>query len=169
LKASKLQEALFVEYLARYKKLIVKVARAYCKDAEDRKDLIQDIILQLWKAYPTYDETYAISTWTYRIALNVSISFLRKATTRKKTHRGYQQQIDLLHVDDPVMDESGDQLYHFIDQLKPIDKALIILYLEGCKNKEISQVMGMSVTHVSTKKQRIKEALKLHFESCKQP
>jgi len=62
LKASKSQEALFVEYLARYKKLIVKVARAYCKDVEDRKDLMQDIILQLWKTYPTYDETYAIST-----------------------------------------------------------------------------------------------------------
>jgi len=70
-----------------------------------------------------------------------------------------------LQIDDTVTDESLDQLYHFIDQLKPIDKALIILYLEGCKNKEISRVMGMSVTNVSTRKQRIKEALQYYFES----
>jgi RNA polymerase sigma-70 factor (ECF subfamily) len=164
LQESKSQESLFTEYLESYKKLIFKVARAYCNDEEDRKDLVQDIILQLWKSYAKYDSSYAISTWTYRIAINVSISFLRKKTSRKKTHTSYQQESNLMLVNDPLIDEKLDQLYLFINLLKPIDKALIILYLEGCKNKEISTIMGMSESNVSTKKQRIIAELKKYFK-----
>ncbi len=167
MKKSNSQETRFIEYLEGYKKLIAKVARIYCIDTETRKDLIQDIILQLWKSFPNYDNTYSISTWTYRIAINVSISFLRKATTRSNTHSAYQQQMELLQMNDAVVDEKLEQLYRFIDLLKPLDKAIIILYLEACENKEISRVMGMSVSNVSTRKQRIKEKLKLYFESYK--
>ncbi len=159
------QETRFAEYLEGYKKLIVKVARIYCHDPEERKDLIQDIIVQLWKSFQSYDNTYAISTWTYRIALNVSISFLRKSTTRKKTHTGYHQQAEWLNVTDTVADQKLEQLYRFIDLLKPIDKGIIILYLEGCKAREIADVMGMSITNVSTKKQRITEELKSYFKT----
>ena len=161
------QEAAFLEYLQQYKKLIVKVARAYCNDPECRKDLIQDITVQLWKAFPKYDRNFALSTRTYRIALNVSISFLRKATTRKKTHSDYQQQIDLLQVDDAETQDNLAKLYRFIGQLKSIDKAMTILYLEGCTNKEIAEVMGISATNVSTKKSRILEVLKIYFENHK--
>lgn len=168
MKESKSHEALFIEYLESCKKLIIKVARIYCKNSEDRKDLIQDIILQLWKSYPKYDKAYAISTWTYRIALNVSISFLRKAKTRYNTHNSYQHQVELFQIDNTVIDKGLEQLYNFMDLLKPIDKAIIILYMEGCKNKEISLVLGMSDTNISTRKQRIKEELKSYFEPHKQ-
>ena len=97
MKESNLQEAEFIKYLESCKGLLVKVARIYCYDAEDRKDLIQDIILQLWKSFPKYDNTYAITTWTYRIALNVSISFLRKATKRHSAHAGYIQHFEIFH------------------------------------------------------------------------
>lgn len=167
LKKSNSQETKFIAYLESYKKLIAKVARIYCIDTEARKDLIQDIILQLWKSFSNYDNTYSISTWTYRIAINVSISYLRKATTRNNTHNAYHQQIDLLQIDNTVNDEKLEQLYRFIDLLKPVDKAIIILYLEECNNKEIARVMGMSVSNISTRKQRIKEKLKLYFESYK--
>ena len=134
------------------------------REPEERKDLIQDIIVQLWRSFQNYDSTYAISTWTYRIALNVSISYLRKATTRKNTHHSYHHEGEWLHIQDTVVEENLDQLYRFIDLLKPIDKAIIILYLEGCANKEIAEVMGMSITNVSTKKQRITEELKSYFK-----
>ena len=150
----------FITYLEGYKKLIVKVASAYCFEAEDRKDLIQDISLNLWKAYPNYDASVALSTWTYRIALNVSISFLRKETSRRKKVEQYQQQRDILEWHNPLLDERLEQLYRIIDQLKPLDKALIILSLEGCKITEIGDVMGMSPTNVSTKLHRIREQLK---------
>ncbi|WPP49064.1 RNA polymerase sigma factor [Catalinimonas niigatensis] len=162
------QENAFVEYLESYKKLIAKVARIYCQDSEDRKDLMQDIMLQLWKAYPRYDASYALSTWTYRVAINVSISFLRKAGSRDKTHHAYRQQNEWFQVEDPTTEERLEYLYQFIEKLKPLDKAIILLYLEGCNNKEISRVTGLSTTNVSTRKQRIKEALKQYFETYQQ-
>ncbi len=168
MKELKSQDEGFIEYLEGYKKLIAKVARIYCKDTEDRKDLIQDIIIQLWKSYPKYDKIYAISTWTYRIAINVSISYLRKATSRNNTHSGYLMHDELMQTEDSVIDEKLEQLYRFIELLKPINKAIIILYLEGCSNKDISQVMGMTITNVSSRKLRIKEELKTYFETIKE-
>ena len=153
-------QAQFLTYLEGYKKLIVKVAGAYCFETEERKDLIQEISLQIWKAYPNYDASVALSTWTYRIALNVSISFLRKETSRKKREELYQQERDLLEWSNLILDERLEQLYRIIDQLKPLDKAILILSLEGCKNTEIADVMGMSPTNISTKLHRIREQLK---------
>ncbi len=168
MKESKQYEERFIEYLESCKKLIIKIARIYCKDTEDRKDLVQDIILQLWKSFPKYDSTYAITTWTCRIALNVSISFLRKATSRYHKLKSYQEQVEMFEVSDTVVDEDLEKLYTFIELLKPTDKAIIILYLEGCKNKEISSIMGMSDTNISTRKQRIQDKMKLYFETNKQ-
>lgn len=167
MKASESPEANFIYYLEGYKKLITKVARIYCKNPEDRKDLIQEIIIQLWKSFPKYDKTYLVSTWTYRIALNVSISYLRKATSRSKNHDIFLQENELMPFEKSDVDEKLEQLYLFIERLKPIDKAIIILFLEACTNKEISEVTGLSVTNVSTKKLRIKEELKNYFETGK--
>jgi RNA polymerase sigma factor (sigma-70 family) len=157
----------FIEYLDSYKKLIVKVARIYCENREDTKDLIQEIVIQLWKSYSKYDPTYSISTWTYRIALNVSISFLRKETARRKTYHSYNHHIELLQWEDDPVDDPIDQLYLFISKLKPIDKAIITLYFEGCKYKEIAEIMGMTPTNISTKMLRIKEELTERFKPLK--
>jgi RNA polymerase sigma-70 factor (ECF subfamily) len=105
LKEPNLQEELFIDFLEKNKGLIVKVAGVYCYDHDERRDLIQDIILQLWRSFPKFDSSSSISTWTYRIALNVSISYLRKMTTRKKTHAIYQQQTEFIQWDAPAIDE----------------------------------------------------------------
>ncbi len=89
MKDSKSLEKEFLAIIESNKKLVFKVANVYGRDEDDKKDLTQEIILQLWKAFPKYDNTYAISTWIYRIALNVSISFTRKETTTRKTYRSY--------------------------------------------------------------------------------
>ncbi len=162
------QEQQFVTFLEGHIKLIAKVARAYCRDEEERKDLIQDIITQLWQSYPKYDNTHALSTWTYRIALNVSISNLRKKTSRHRTYKGYQQELDSLPIDETKVDEKLAKLYQFIEQLKPLDKAIIVLQLEGLGNNDISQIMGMSVSNISTRKNRIKDELKYYFETSNQ-
>lgn len=160
LEESSTTEVQFAEYLDGYKNLIIKVAGAYCSDFEERKDLIQDIILQLWRAYPSYDGSAALSTWTYRVALNVSISYLRKETARKKREDQYRQNLDILHWEDPVVDERLELLYRIIEKLKSLDKAVLILSLEGCKNTEIAEIMGMSASNVSTRLYRVKEQLK---------
>jgi RNA polymerase sigma factor (sigma-70 family) len=167
LKEPNLQEELFVDFLEKNKGLIVKVAGVYCYDHDERRDLIQDIILQLWKSFPKFDDAYSISTWTYRIALNVSISYLRKMTTRKKTLAIYQRQTEFMQWDAPAVDERLEQLYHSIDFLKPVDKAIIILHLDGLKNKDVAEILGLPPTNVSTKLLRIKETLSKHLATVK--
>jgi RNA polymerase sigma factor (sigma-70 family) len=166
-KRTEQQEALFIDYLESCKKLIAKVARVYSHDSEEQKDLMQDIALQLWKAFPNYDNTYAVSTWTYRIALNTSISHLRKATTRSALQTKKYSEGELLEVQADTTDENLEQLYRAIEQLKPVDKAIVVLQLEGCSNKEIAEVMGLSSSNISTRKLRIKEELKTYFTTTK--
>jgi len=167
LKESKLQEELFIDFLEKNKGLIVKVAGMYCYDHDERKDLIQDITLQLWRSFSRFDDSSSISTWTYRIALNVSISHLRKSKTRQRTHAAYQQQAEFIHWDTLSIDERLERLYKSIDFLKPIDKAIIILHLEGLKNKDVAEVLGQPATNVSTRLLRIKDALSKHLTTFK--
>ncbi|MFT3701050.1 MAG: RNA polymerase sigma factor [Agriterribacter sp.] len=167
MKPTALQEEAFLNFLEGNKALIVKIAGIYCYNHIDRQDLIQDIILQLWKAFPTFDKVHASTTWTYRIALNVSISHLRKATTRKKTQNEYGQYAGLLQWNEHVVDERLEQLYNYINFLKPVEKAIIILHLDGVKNKEIAEIVGISATNTSTRLDRIKEKISNHLKSIK--
>lgn len=167
MKKTEEQEKDFVQFLDGYKKLIIKVAGIYCQQTEERKDLTQEIILQLWKAWPTYNPKYALSTWTYRIALNVSISHLRKEKSRQVKHEQYGHQWEVLHWQNDKLDQQLEQLYKMMEMLKPMDKALLILSLEGNKNKEIAEVLGISTSNVSTKLLRIKEQLRKQIQSSK--
>ena len=161
----KSQEDHFLEVIEENKKLIFKIANSYCKDSEDRKDLVQEIVLQLYKAFPKYNDTYAITTWIYRIALNISISFYRKEKSRKKTTENYKNVIELVEDSEEFKNEQSKLLYSFIDNLNSIDKAIIILFLEGRKNKEIAEVMGFSISNVSTRMNRIKSKLSSNVKS----
>ncbi len=159
------QEKKFSEFLSHYKGLISKVSGIYCHHPEERKDLIQEIIIQLWKAFPKYDRKHSIATWTYRIAINVSISYLRKSSSRQRTFENYKNEVEWLEFDPPPNDERLETLYRFIDQLKPIDKAIIMLYMEEHSNKEIARITGLTVSNISTRKLRIKETLRNYFKN----
>jgi RNA polymerase sigma-70 factor (ECF subfamily) len=167
LKNAASKEELFIDFLEKNKGLIVKVAGVYCNDHDERRDLIQDIILQLWRAFPAFNGSASITTWTYRIALNVSISYLRKSSTRKKTQEGYRQQTSFIEWDAHFKDERLELLYHYINFLKPMDKAIIILHLDGIKNKEVAEIVGIKPTTVSTRLQRIKDILSTHLITVK--
>lgn len=147
------------------KGIIYKVASTYCKDADDRKDLVQDIIVQLWRSYQRFNHSVKISTWTYRVALNVAISFYRKDTKRRQT--SVQLSDGLVHIladhETSEKEEQFNQLQSFISELRELDRALIILYLEDKSQKEIGEILGISETNVSTKMARIKEKLRLRF------
>ena len=108
------------------------MANAYCNNAEDRKDMVQEIVLQLWRAFDRYNAEYKYSTWVYRIALNVAISFYRKESSRKKiSHDLTDAVFDLAEAEDPAAKEANMQLLQqFIGGLKELDKALMLLYLE---------------------------------------
>ena len=160
---------IFLSVIETNKGIIYKVANAYCIHAEDRKDLIQEIIVQLWKSFDRYNDQYKYTTWMYRIALNVAISFYRKENRRKRLTDPLSDNI--LHlVDDNVLIETNkniNYLKQFITDLKELDKALVLLYLEEKTYREIAEITGISETNVSTRIGRIKKILKQKFSTIK--
>lgn len=158
---------IFLSVIETNKGIIYKVANLYCNNAEDRKDLIQEIIIQLWRSFDHYDDQYKFSTWIYRIALNTAISFYRKETRRKKISNHASEDI-LLFIDTDVPGETEANiglLHQFIAELKELDKALLLLYLEEKSQKEIAGIMGISGTNVATRISRIKMILKQKFST----
>lgn len=163
------QNSKFLKAIEANKGIIYKIASAYCKDEEGRKDLIQEIVFQLWRSFHKYDEQYKLSTWIYRIALNVSISFYEKEKRRAAISNPMSESVISLRQDVESEEVNPDLqiLQRFISELKEFDRALIILHLEGNDHKEISQILGISTANVSTKISRIKERLRDKFQLLK--
>jgi RNA polymerase sigma-70 factor (ECF subfamily) len=151
-------EALF----ERHRKIIFKVASTYCRHAEDRRDLAQEISVQLWRAFPGYDAQRSFSTWMYRVALNVAISFARRAGQRDRhmvTLDGTAEPVDE-RAATPEADERVRALQRVIDGLGELDRALMLLYLEDHGYREIAEVLGISETNVATKINRLKQRIR---------
>ena len=158
----------FLNILESNKLIIFKVCNMYCKDSEDQKDLVQEVIIQLWKSFPKYDEQYKLSTWIYRIALNVSISSLRKSSTRAKHSAPFQEDFLEIAEDNPFsVDENIRLLRKFIDELDDLNKALMILYLDGKSYEEIAEILNLTKSNVGIKISRTKKSWKKQFEKIK--
>lgn len=161
----------FVALLEEHKRILYKVANAYCRNREDRGDLIQETVTQLWRSFGQFDDRNRFSTWMYRIAMNVAISFYRSENRRiRETVPIDEFGLDLAAAD-RVMDAAGDDvriLHQFIGQLGELNRALIILYLDGHSHDEIAGIMGISTTNVATKISRIKQQLQRDHHAAQQ-
>jgi RNA polymerase sigma factor (sigma-70 family) len=158
------QERFFERIIEQHKGILFKVAHAYCPFEEDRQDLIQEMMIQIWQSIHKYNEQYKLSTWLYRISLNVAISFYRKSSARAKKYTALTEPLIEIPVDDKSENESQlNLLEQFISELKEIDKALMILYLEDKSHAEIAEILGMSVSNIGTKIGRIKDKIKTRF------
>ncbi len=159
----------FLSLIEKNKGIIYKISNSYCQKIDDREDLVQEIILQLWKSFDRYDDRYKISTWMYRIALNVAISFYRTETKRNDSTQPLTE--NSIHFAEDLssgeLESNITLLQQFIKGLRELDKALMILYLEDKSYKEIGDILGISETNVATKINRTKEILKQKFETTK--
>ncbi len=150
----------FIQDIKENEAIIYKVARIYSNNTEDRKDLYQDIVYQLWKSYNSFKRESKISTWMYRVALNTAIGFLKK-----EKRKGHQVSIDisLLNKIDPVdgiFEERIELLYKYIKELNVIERGIILLHLEGKNYDEIARITGFTNTNIGTRLGRIKQKLK---------
>ncbi|HAN78794.1 MAG TPA: RNA polymerase subunit sigma-70 [Bacteroidales bacterium] len=158
----------FNELIEQHKGILYKVAKTYCKDATDREDLLQEIMIQLWKSVHKYNNEFKTSTWVYRISLNVAISFYRKNGAKTSQTTDLNEQ----NLQIPA-DEVGERefrlnlLEQFINELNSFDKAIILLHLEDRNHADIADILGISVSNVSTKLGRIKDKLKQRFSTYK--
>jgi RNA polymerase sigma-70 factor (ECF subfamily) len=162
------QRQYFQKIIEQNKGILYKVARAYCQNEDDRQDLIQEMMIQIWKSIHRYNKQFKMSTWLYRISLNVAISFYRKQSTRENKYTVLNEQTAQIPMDDKTEDERQlNLLEQFITELKEIDKALMILYLEDKGHAEIAEILGISVSNIGTKIGRIKDKLKTRFSQLK--
>ena len=127
-----------------HKKILYKVCNSYCKNPGDRDDLAQEIIVQLWRSSATFDGRARFSTWMYRIALNVAISFYRRASVRSRHVISGNEQLVEVADESASRSEEVQDLYQWIERLDPLNKALALLYLDGNNNQEIAEVPGIS-------------------------
>lgn len=152
----------FLNLVEANKKILYKVANAYCAEPADRADLVQEMVLQLWRAFDRYDEARRFSTWMYRVALNVAISSLRRTARRDRVTVPAGERV-LEQVPDsvtPGQQEEQRVLDEVIAGLNEMDRALVILYLEGYRYDEIGDVLGISESNAGTRIGRIKERLR---------
>jgi len=158
----------FQKLIEQHKGILLKVARTYCQQVEDRQDLIQEIRIQIWRSFDKYNDKYQISTWLYRIAINVAISFYRKNEKRHENIIPLNEQIsEIKENDSSVNEEQIKELMSFIYKLNDLDKALMLLYLENKDHTEIADILGISKSNVGTKIGRIKEKMKIQFSQKK--
>lgn len=157
----------FLRQLETHKLIIYKICNSYCRNRHNRDDLVQEITYQLWRSYHHFNGSVKFSTWMYRVALNVAITFYRKTKTGEDI-------IELTEANAEIEDSKEDtyelennvnRLQQFIHELKELDKALMILYLEEKAYSEIAEILGISETNVGSRIGRIKDKLKQKFST----
>lgn len=155
----------FISIVSENRKLIYKICYSYCKKPDDRKDLEQEILLQLWKSFRKFDGRVKITTWMYRVALNTAISFYRNDYKRNGNCVPIDDSIISLPLlqEDPEVIENTSILYLLIEKLNEFDKSIILLYLDDNKYQVIAEILGISETNVATRISRIKKTLKDNF------
>jgi len=152
----------FESLVEEHKRILYKVSNSYCRNRDDREDLAQEIIVQLWRSFPSFNPHYRFSTWMYRIALNVAISFYRRERTRSHYLAAGEYVLDV-PTQPAIQTEDVRLLHEFIDTLDPLHKALVLLYLDGHSHREIADVLGITETNAATKIGRLKQKMKEEF------
>ncbi|MEZ4974448.1 MAG: sigma-70 family RNA polymerase sigma factor [Cyclobacteriaceae bacterium] len=152
----------FVRVVAENQGIIRSLCKAYYAGYEDQKDVFQDIVLQLWKSFESFRGESKISTWIYKVSLNTIL-----AKVRKEKHKITTESIGgtTLSFSQAKADDDMELLNQVLKCLKGVDKAIVILYLEGYKNKEISQMLNLTATNVSTRLNRVKAELSAKFKN----
>lgn len=151
----------FLKIIQKNQGIIHKVCNIYCDRDDDRNDLFQEIVAQLWKSFPSFRKESKVSTWMYRVALNTAI------TAFKKTKRRPDQSslsYDNFQIEDEKYDtETEDKiklLHKAVNHLTGIEKSIVLLFLENKKYEEIAEITGITQNYVRVKMNRIKKKLK---------
>lgn len=149
----------FTKLLNTHSGLIYKVCHLYCYSQEDKKDLFQEIVLQLWKSFSSFKEDKGrFTTWMYRVALNTAFTYYRKE--KRKPPSVHLEKLSIPEPADVGFDNENIRLlYKAIEQLSPLEKGIMLLFLDGKSYDEIADITGMSKTNTGVKLSRTKQKL----------
>jgi RNA polymerase sigma-70 factor (ECF subfamily) len=162
------EETEFLDLLEQHKTMLFKIANLYCRNRADFADVVQEITFQAWRAFDRYDRSRPFSTWLYRVGLNVAISFYRTESRRSRFIVSADESI--LDIAGPPSDaaELNEQLrllHRLMSQFGELDKAVVLLYLDGHHYDTIAEIVGISVSNVGTRLNRTKQKLR-HKWTC---
>ena len=150
----------FTRLISDHEGTLYKVTAVYTNDRDSQQDLYQEVVLQLWRSYEKYRGDAQRGTWLYRVALNTAISYLRQNKRRATVIDTGAYVPDMSEQRDDALEERLRQLYRQIGQLDPLEKGLILLYLEERSYEEMAAITGLSQSNVGTRLSRIKDKLK---------
>lgn len=156
----------FLEIIRANQGIIHKVCNIYCDNEDDRKDLFQEILAQLWKSYPSFRKESKFTTWMYRVALNTAITSFKKIRRLPGFSRLSGE--SLLIADDlefPEQEENTLLLKQAVARLSGIEKSIILLFLENKNYEEIADITGITQNYVRVKMNRIKKKLRILMTS----
>ena len=152
-------EKSFIALVTEYQRVIYKVCYMYATDDYTLDELYQETVINLWKGYANFREESKASTWIYRIAMNTCISYFRKSSSRPQTVP-LSFDLEATLMDDKEGSYFLQELYRMISKLGKMERALILLWLDERSYQEISDILGISLTNVGTRLNRVKEKLK---------
>jgi RNA polymerase sigma-70 factor (ECF subfamily) len=147
----------FEKMVREHKSTIYTVCYMFSKDTDEVNDLFQEVLISLWKGFEKFKGESKAETWIWRVSFNTCISQERKK--KRTSHTPLEMSIDLFHDQDEDTRQI-QMLYQRIHQLKPFDRAIVLLWLEGMPYDEIAAIVGITVKNVSVRLFRIKEELK---------
>ena len=150
----------FERHIMENEMLIHKVCRIYAYTEADRKDLFQDIVAELWKAFPKFKGDAKFSTWLYRVAINTAVTGLRKQRNFITSVEPSTLPVNVSDTDTDNKEERFQQMHAAIEQLSQVEKAIVMLYLEDKPYDEMEEILGISQGNLRVKMSRIKDKLR---------
>ncbi|MGD9556404.1 MAG: RNA polymerase sigma factor [Mangrovibacterium sp.] len=155
----------FVKIISANQGIIHKVCSVYCDSEEDRRDLFQEILTQLWKSYATFRNESKFSTWMYRVAINTAITSFKKIKRQPERKSLVPELMQIAGEEyNPEIEEQILLLHRAIAQLSGIEKSIILLFLENRDYEEIAEITGITRNYVRVKMNRIKHKLKKYMD-----
>lgn len=153
-------EITFLKLINRHKGIVYKASRIYADSVEDQEDLQQEILIQLWKSYQNFKGNSEFSTWMYRVAINTAITYLKKEKQRSGNHTEVPHHFEVQQEDyNPAKDRQLEIFYSAVQELNPLEKAVIFYFMEGMSHKEIGNNLGLSEGNARVKLSRTKEKI----------
>lgn len=153
-------ETAFLKLVNQHKGILYKASRIYADSIEDREDLQQEILIQLWKSYQNFKGNSEFSTWMYRVAINTAITYLKKEKQRAKNHTDSPHHFEVQQEDyNPAKDKQLEIFYCAVQELNALEKAVIFYFMEGMSHKDIGNNLGLSEGNARVKLNRTKEKI----------
>jgi RNA polymerase sigma-70 factor, ECF subfamily len=149
----------FIELITNHQGILHKICNVYFIRNPFKEDYYQEILIRLWKSYPSFRRQSSFSTWLYRVALNTAIDILRKENLQPAHIELSKTEYNIPDHEHNIESEKRDTLYFAIDHLSDVEKAIIILYLEDYSYKEIAEIIGISESNTGVKINRIKNQI----------